>query len=220
MNSEGLTLFNPTTGDVVSEFRGENLTFRDAAGNALTRLDNSGMHVFDAAGNEITTIDDEGLTISDNLGAAQLKAGNLGAGDYGVEIGGGRARAIDIARDFKIVTDVSLSTTLAAKTTINFTPPSWATEAIIIAGMTFQMSNPAGGMVRQLFRIDVDGIPGSGAQSNDVQAGDVQLSTDMQNAARSAPLPSPIVVDAMAAVHTGTNSTNIIRLAATAFFLR
>lgn len=237
-NGEGLQFLNPATGVQVAEFAGENLTFRDAAGNAvaqldddgvtvldatgnpLTTLDPTGVHVFDGA-NEITSIDEDGLTVFNAAGVPQLKVGNLnGAGDFGVEVQGGRLRAMAIDTQFSTVNDVSLNTTLASKTSINIVPPSWATEVHVFAWLVFRLHNPTAGVVGQKYRIDFEGDPGTGAWTNDVQPGGTQTANEASRDVFNSPLPSPINVQAIAAVHTGTNSTNAVRLQTMAFFLR
>ena len=206
-------------GNLLGELSAEGLRFFDLDGDPSSRLDGDGITVYDDAGQPITELSNTGLTVFDNLGAAQLQAGNLdGAGDYGVEVAGGRLRAVDFTSEYKLESDVPLTSTPSAHNTITITPPSWATVSFVTAQLGFQMNNGSGGTQRMYFRVDVDGDPGSGLWSNWVPVGMTANTSDSTYSDVAG--NDPFDVEAIVGVNTGTNNNNYIRLGVSAIFLR
>lgn len=191
----------------------------DEDGNLLGSLSAAGLEFFNADGDRISSLDGDGLSVYDDDGVAQLRAGDLdGAGDYGVEIGGGRARPLDIDTHGDLRSDLSLTTTEQVGGLVTFTPPAWATSVVVIAQSVFQMHNNSGATQHQHFRIDVDGFPGTGLWSNYVANG---MTANVADAfIHTIPADGAFDVEVIVRVNTGTNNINHVRLYTQAIYLR
>lgn len=207
-------------GNLLGKLSPAGLEFFDTDGDPSSKLDGDGITLYGPDGQPITRLGGSGLVVYDDNGAPQLRAGNLdGSGDYGVEIGGGRARAMDVVSEKDGVINYGLTSSEQTPVTLNFAVPSWATAAHVSAIGSFQMHNPTAGVQGQVLRIDID-TPGTGASTNDVSPGRTQILSRPNALLMTAPLPSTITVGLMARVTSGTNSVNAINLYGTVIFTR
>lgn len=125
-----------------------------------------------------------------------------------------------VKHGYDLITNTPLTTTTTTPVTATIDVPDWANSAFILSWMKFQMSNSTGAVQGQKYRIDIDGLPGSGAWTNDVPAGGTQNVMEVVSMFLNSTLGSTINVGAAVSVHTGTNSANYILVGAVVYFFR
>lgn len=160
--------------------------------------------------------------------AEQVRLGLQDDGSYGLNVVGGRLTvegatvdAITFQASTKDINGASLDTTLAQKVSTTLTAPTWANRAVIIATIVFRMTNVSGAPQTMRYRTDVNGQPGEGAWNHTVENAFIANQTAQQVWPLTSGVPgSTITVDAIAAVDSGTNNTNIIRVIAQGTFFR
>lgn len=186
-------------------FSGTLRSANPTTGDTTLEITGTGIEAFDALGGSVFNLDEDGLTIPNGA----------------ITVGGGPVRALDIDYDEAMSINVSLTTTEASFAPATITVPTWAQQAVVFGWTVFQMSNGSGATQLMQMRCDIDGQPGTGVWSQTCDNGAVENTQDMNwRTLTGGSLGATITVDSAASINTGTNSTNIIRTKALAYFFR
>lgn len=167
-----------------------------------------------------SSIHDGALKVFDVLDVERARVGKLADGSFGMDVDGGKLRAIDVDGRDDAVSNVSLSSgSVSVKVSASITPPSWALKATVWAAMSFQMSETQGSAKLMMFRVDIEGAPGSGAQNHGIEANQVQH-VERTASRHLTTLAPPVLVQGLVGISTGANASNQVRLDVIVLWLR
>ncbi|MGY6501651.1 MAG: hypothetical protein ACXIVQ_12285 [Acidimicrobiales bacterium] len=163
----------------------------------------------------------------DDTGADRVVIGRItdDPATYGISIaegaitvGGGTVRAIDVAVASDQVQDSTVTDTFATITSVSFARPAWATQALVQAIHTLQLSNNTGSGILGLATTRIDGTSAGTLQIN-IPNGETRVIVAPTTQIVNSP-PSSLVVEGRGRITAGSISTNISRVTASVFWLR
>lgn len=151
----------------------------------------------------LTVKDGGAITILDSLGNPDVVLNS-----DGLEVIGGFVTPIWIENLDDSSQDTTITTSGSTPVSVTFNPPSWVQEVKVFAALSFQMSASANHTMR--FRIDIDGLPGTGFFSHSATSGETSHVTRVKGATVSG--SGSFDVDGVVSVSSGSNSSNVLRL--------
>jgi hypothetical protein len=162
------------------------------------------------------------FTAKDLTGAVRVVAGRLPDDTYGMEIDGGKVRALEIDAQHTSSQNVTTLTNLAQVIlTLEFTPPVWALNAYVLGWATVQISDTTGAASQLLTgQVSIDGNLAQRVSMGLTAVGQTASVTPLHMRALSAPITDPIDVHVEAYLAAGTNTANRFNLSGLVLYTR